>query len=415
METLNKKQKIILDLIINGRNAFITGFAGSGKSYLIEYIYQLLKQNGKCIELTAMTGCAALLINGRTLHSALGIGLAKGDAKSLVKRIYRTEGLLPNLLKLQVLIIDEVSMLSDILFDKISEIFKIIHSKDTPFGKLQVILVGDMSQLKPVEGDYCFHANCWDQCKIEVSILTENMRISSDEPFDDLLKKLRWGIVSNLDLIEKMKLNEFSGDILPTKLFSTNKEVDAINQYELGLLLKEGNESYRYKVLYTDNPIKLIESTNYAITNKIPEFLTLCVGAQIMITRNLDFGLKIVNGTRGIIVSLNKTSVTIKLLSGELYNACYFHVKPDRLDDLNLNLDFKYIPLMLSWAISIHKSQGSTIDLLEVNLGESIFACGQAYVALSRARNSDSVKIKIFNPRSIKVSKTVVDFYNKFN
>ena len=404
---LNKKQKIILDLVLNGRNIFITGCAGSGKSYLIKHISHL-----KNVALTAMTGCAAILIGGKTLHSALGIGLAKGEPMDLFKRIRRMEGMLSYLLSLKILIIDETSMLSDILFDKIAELFKLIHNSDKPFGKLQVILVGDMSQLKPIEGDFCFHARNWDQSKFEVSVLTENMRVNNDESFNDLLTSFRWGIVNNIELIEKMKLTVFDGDILPTKLFSKNKDVDAINQAELGLLLKNGNESSRYKVMYTDNPIKLIESTRYANDNKIPEFLTICIGAQVMVTRNINFGLGIVNGTRGIVVSLNKTSVTIKLVSDELYVLSYFHVKPE-LGEIN-NLDFKYLPLILSWAMSIHKSQGSTIDRLEIDLGESIFACGQAYVALSRAKNSDSVKITNFSKRSVKVSKSVIEFYAKY-
>ena len=242
MEKLNEKQKSILNNIVNGKNTFVTGFAGSGKSYLTEFIYDILKQKGKFIALTAMAGCAALIINAKTLHSALGIGLAKGEPVDLFKRIRRMEGMLDYLTRLNVLIIDEVSMLSDTLFDKIADLFKLIHNTDKPFGKLQIILVGDMSQLKPVEGDYCFHAKNWDACKIEVSILTENMRVNNDIPFHDLLTSFRWGIISNMDLIEKMKKNKFEGDIVPTKLFSKNKDVDALNQYNIGLLLKKGNE-----------------------------------------------------------------------------------------------------------------------------------------------------------------------------
>jgi ATP-dependent DNA helicase PIF1 len=406
MAELNEKQKNILGSIENGKNAFITGFAGSGKSFLIEYICKINKK----IALTAMTGCAALLINGKTLHSTLGIGLGKGEARDLVKKIRRREGLLPYLLTLEVLVIDEVSMLSDILFDKIAEIFKILHSSDKPFGKLQVILVGDLSQLKPVEDDYCFFAKYWDQCLFDVSVLTQNMRVNSDTRFDNLLQKLRLGKLTDLELIEKMKNNTFSGDILPTKLFSKNKDVDTVNNYELEQLLKNGNESISYKIQYSNNPIKLKESTKYTSDNKISEFLTICVGAQVMVTRNIDFESLVVNGTRGVVVSLDALSVTIKLISGELYKIWYYHVKPED----NKYLDFKYLPLSLSWAMSIHKSQGATIDLLEIDLGESIFAAGQMYVAISRARDSDTVRITKFNKKSIKVSKAVLEFYKKY-
>jgi ATP-dependent DNA helicase PIF1 len=316
-------------------------------------------------------------------------------------------------------------MMSDSLFDKIAELFKLIkpnsmflnsNERDKPFGKLQIILVGDMSQLKPVEGDYCFNANNWEKSDINVSVLTENMRVSSDTRFDDLLQKLRWGIVSDLELIEKMKNNVFEGDILPTKLFSKNKDVDSINQHSLGNLLKEGKESRTYKIIYPSNPIKLIASTKYTDDNKIDDRVDICVGAQVMVTRNLDFDLQIVNGTRGVVVALLETGVSIKLVNGTIYNLSYFHVKDeDRFGDTSMkNIDFKYLPLKLSWAMSIHKSQGATIDRLEIDLGESIFACGQAYVAMSRARNSESVKITKFNEKSIKVSKSVINFYNKY-
>ena len=406
MEILNKKQTEIQLKVLDGKNAFITGFAGSGKSYLIEHICKLLTKNCKNYALTAMTGCAALLINGKTLHSTLGIGLGKGDPKDLIKKM-RKRGLLNDLLRLDTLIIDEVSMLSNDLFDKIAEIFKILHLSDKPFGKLQIILVGDMSQLKPIEGDYCFYAKYWEECNIEVSVLTENMRVNGDIPFHNLLQDLRFGKVNNIHLIEKMKLNEFSGEIKPTKLFSRNKEVDSVNQNEFNLLLDSGNASMVYKIKF--NPVKLKTSKSYISDNKIPEFINICIGSQVMITRNLEPG--IVNGTRGIVVDLTN-GIIIKLVNGKNYHVNYFHVKPEFGE--NQNLDFKYIPLTLSWAMSIHKAQGATIDLLEIDLGESIFACGQAYTALSRARNSDSVKITEFNKSSIKVSKSVIEFYKKY-
>ena len=319
--------------------------------------------------------------------------------------------MLDYLLSLHVLIIDEVSMLSAMLFDKIAELFKIIHKTDRPFGKLQLILVGDMSQLKPVEGEYCFCASNWEKSNINISILTENMRVHTDTRFDALLQKLRWGILTDLELIEKMKHTDFSDTIRPTKLFSKNKDVDTINQHELGLLLKE-NESVTYKVLYSTNPLKLSYSTKYATDAKIPEFLTLCVGAQVMVNRNICFDEGIVNGTRGIIVSLTATSVTLRLVSGSLCAISYFHVKSEDVDERYL--DFKYLPLQLSWAMSIHKSQGATIDCLEIDLGESIFTSGQAYVAISRARNSESVKITHFNKKSIKVDPLVLSFYERY-
>jgi ATP-dependent DNA helicase PIF1 len=398
---MNEKQKCIVDSVSNGKNVLITGGAGSGKSYLVKYISETI---GKNIGITAMTGCAALLINGMTLHSFLGIGLAKEDPLYLFKRIQQKYGLLEDLESLEVLLIDEVSMLNDVLFDKISELFKIIHSTDKPFGNLQLIFVGDMSQIKPVEGKYCFLSKVWKLCKFEVHVLIENMRVNSDTRFESFLKDIRWGKITDFELIEEMKSNTFSGDILPTRLFSTNKDVDEINTCELELLLSLGNKSETYKIIYSKDPVKLKKTKKYINDNKIQDPL-ICTGAQVMITRNIS--KTIVNGTRGIVLELNKNNIVLKLLNNQIYRLDYLHVSDQ-------DIDFKYMPIRLSWAISIHKSQGATIDLLEIDLGESIFTHGQAYVALSRARTSKSIRITKFDPGCVKTSKSVISFYKKY-
>ena len=230
LATLNEKQKIILNFVMNDKNTFITGFAGSGKSYLIDFICKEFDKQGKVYGLAAMTGCAAILINGTTLHNLLSIGLAKGDPMDLFKRIKKL-GKLYYLKSIQALIIDEASMLSDILFDKINELFKLIKNNDLYFGGIQIILVGDMFQLKPIEGNYCFCSPNWN---LNTVILNENMRVQNDKIFEDLLTNIRWGQVTKNDykLLLSMKETTFENGIIPTKLFSTIKEVDLINQYE---------------------------------------------------------------------------------------------------------------------------------------------------------------------------------------
>ena len=409
MENLNEKQKKVHHEILLCKNAFITGFAGSGKSYLTMFIYSTLLKLGKNVALTAMTGCASVLINARTLHSTLGIGLARDPPEILVKKMCKREGMFNYLLNLEVLIIDEVSMLSDELFDKIAEYFRIIHKSDKPFGRLQIVLVGDMSQLKPVEGDYCFYSQCWDRLDINVCVLTENMRVDNDLPFHDLLMQLRSGKISDLAIIETMRSNDFENmDIKPTRLFATNKRVDEINEYEIHKLVSSGNRLDNYSIIYSKNPCHLKASKKYIQENKIPEFTSVCIGSQVMITRNIEDN--IVNGSRGIVVGTAQKFVTIKLIDGRDYNLFYFHVT----DQENKDIDFKYLPLTLAWAMTIHKSQGATIDLIEIDLGESIFAPGQAYVALSRARSSKNVKITNFSKKSIRADKRIVQFYKKY-
>jgi len=404
---LNKKQQLALDSIDNGKNAFITGFAGSGKSFLTSSICEKLKN--KNYALTAMTGCASVLIDGTTLHSFMGIGLAQESVEELVKKI-RKKGFFKLLQNLEVLIIDEVSMLSNVLFDKLAEIFKIIQTSSKLFGNVQIILVGDMSQLKPIQDDFCFNSKYWDTLDIQVTVLTENMRVRDDPVFEDLLANIRKGKINDSDytLLKSLKNTKFPEHINPTKLFSINKDVDSINQYNLDKLISAGNQVHIYKIQY--NSFKLKESKNYTTQSKIPETIKLCVGAQVMVTRNIDFSNKIINGTQGIIVQLSNEGVTLKLLNSELYYIPYFKVNPGD----NKLIDFKYIPLMLSWAISIHKSQGVTIDALEIDLGDTIFACGQAYVAISRGRNKESIKISELSKRSIKTSTDVLKFYEKY-
>jgi ATP-dependent DNA helicase PIF1 len=413
---LTQDQQTILDFVKKGSNVLITGGAGTGKSFLISEITNYFNNQKINYGVCALTGCAAVLINARTLHSLLGIGLAKGTPQELVKRIRKMDGKLSYLIGLRALIIDEISMFSDFLFDKIAEIFKIIHSSDRPFGKVQVILVGDLSQLPPVEGDFCFKASNWDHSKFVVKILTKSLR-TNEVQFEELLNRLRWGVcnIDDLELLMNNK-NVVSEGIIPTKLFSKNRDVDAVNNYELGKLIKAGNKFMEYRIIYSSNPLKLKTSTEYIVAHKIPENLKIAVGSQVMITRNLDFDLGIINGTRGVVIDICSDFVSLKLVSGIIYNLCYFHVKPDPFDTILVDnkLDFKYLPLVLSWALSIHKSQGMTIDSLEVDLGESIFANGQAYTAISRARSLNSLNVTKVSPRAFNVSKDVFQFYEKY-
>ena len=249
MEGLNQDQTDILEFIKENKNVFITGGAGTGKSFLLNEINGLLKDLKKIVAITAMTGSAAVLINGRTLHSTLGIGLAKGTPKELFKRICKMKNIYDFLKNLDVLIIDEVSMLNDILFDKIFELLKIIKNNNLPFGGIQIILVGDMSQLPPIEGNFCFKSLNFN---FNVKILTKNMRVQNDSIFEDLLGRLRWGICNDSDytLLETLRDTTFENGIIPTKLFSINKDVDSVNNNELQNLINEGAEFKIYSIKF---------------------------------------------------------------------------------------------------------------------------------------------------------------------
>lgn len=374
---MNPEQQIALDDVMNGTNVFITGGAGVGKSYLVNKIVENTK---KQIGICAMTGCAALLINGATLHSYLGIGLAKESAQHLAIKVKKFPAVFERILGLDILLIDEVSMLNNELFEKVYEYLQIVRRNKKPFGGVQMIFVGDPFQLCPVEGNYCFTSKLWINIKIHT--LSANMRQKGDPIFKELLDRVRWGTCSNEDLevLKKLKNTEFPNGIIPTKLYSKNINVDTINQCELSKLTADTKEySYCCANEY---------SKKWASTNKIPEKVLLKVGAQVMCTRNIPLS-GLVNGSRGIILSMNNDGVNIKLLNDQIVHLGFIVVSP--FD--NPNLIVKFLPLKLAWAITIHSAQGMTIDALEVDLGKDIFAFGQAYTGLSRATSLSSVRV----------------------
>jgi ATP-dependent DNA helicase PIF1 len=394
---MNPEQQLALEDVLKGHNIFITGGAGVGKSYLVN---RIVESSRKKIGVCAMTGCAALLINGATLHSYLAIGLAVDTPKTLANKIKKFVTVIERIQDLEVLLIDEVSMLSDELFEKVYEFLQIVRKNNKPFGGVQMIFVGDPFQLSPVEGNYCFLSKMWSNIKVHT--LKTNMRQAGDQQFKDLLDRVRFGGCSkeDLEVLKGLKNTTFPDGIIPTKLYSKNINVDVINNRELDKLQVEGRE---YLAWYVNEPSK-----KWAASNKIPEKMILKVGAQVMCTKNLPL-LGLVNGSRGVITVLRDDGVTIKLLSGETVDLSIISVSP--FD--NPFIVVKYIPLKLAWAITIHSSQGMTIDALEVDLGKDIFAFGQAYTGLSRAKSLSTVRVTSVLSSSFVTSPAVLDFVKK--
>lgn len=409
---LNEEQSRIFETISNRNNTLITGGGGVGKSFTLKYIVNWARNRNINYGLCAMTGSAALIIDGTTLHSYLGIGLAKETAEQLVvNKIFKNKRLKTKLTDLHMLIIDEISMLNDDLFTKVSNIFKILQDSELPFGGIQMILVGDLFQLAPVEGNYCFISPEWDNTQFTTFLLKTNMRQKDDIEFKELLERLRWGQCSKEDYKTLIKLKDttFPEDIIPTKLYSTNKDVDNINAYEFDKLFAEGSEiqTRTYTINYPTNPTKNVATKNWVKSSKIQETITLCVGAQVMLTYNINQVDGLINGTRGVVVELLCDAIRIKLVDESIVRIDYIKYKSDE----NQYVTCSYLPIILAWAITIHKSQGATLDALEIDLGKNIFAYGQAYTALSRARNLKSIKLVNVLPTSFKASPAVIAFY----
>lgn len=397
---MNEKQLEALNIIKNNDNLFLTGSAGTGKSFTINKIVEYLIDNNIQYGLTALTGCAASLIKGQTIHSYLNLGINKSLNEIYKDISTKYISKLKSLKSLKSLIIDEISMMSNELLELIDSLFKMIKSNVLPFGGIQVIMVGDFHQLPPVKGNYCFTSPIWDELKMNTIVLTELIRQKDDLVLQELLEELRNGKISkkSYELLESLKDKTFDNDIKPTKLFPINTNVDKINEREFNKLVKLNN-----------NQTKTYKAYSKYKNDNISNFdICLTLNAQIMVIRNIDVENHIVNGTRGIVVGLLDNIVIIKDIKGIIHHIKYY-------TDININNKIinSFMPLKLAYAISIHKSQGSSIDCLELDLGDDIFVSGQTYTALSRATNINNIKIINIDKSSFFVNKKIIDFYKK--
>ena len=407
---LNEEQESALASFKEGKNIFLTGPAGTGKSVTLKKMMEYCEIKDFPYGVTATTGSAAFLIGGRTIHSFLNLGLGKDTAKNIFEYVRRNR---PHTVKklraLKVLIIDEISMLDDQLFDKISEYLSLVRYCSEPFGGLQIVLTGDFCQLEPVSGDYCFKSVTWQKCKLHNIYLTKMIRQDGDLKFQKMLMKLRFGICSDktFERLSKLKDNQIT-NIKPTILYSKNYDVDKINNSEYKKLIDSGADKKIYKLQLPTVKKYLDKATTWLNTLEIPEEIELCIGCQVVILANIDPLNGIINGTRGCVTELKNKSIIIKRVDGSLYEIEYH--KNISIDD---NLVYiSYLPVKLAYALTIHKSQGMTLDAIEIDIGDNIFAAGQAYTALSRAQSLKSICIKSISKKSFITKDSVIEFYN---
>jgi len=413
---LSKKQHLAFDLMTKGENVFITGVAGSGKTSCIKLFIKIYNIEKK-IGFTSTTGISALLFGGVTLHSFLGIGLGTESVDDLTSKIFKRSYLRKRWTELQILIIDEISMLSPDLFDKIEEIARRVRYNENPFGGIQLVLSGDFLQLPCVSSDsFCFETETWSKCipKNNIIYLDEIMRQENEE-FQNCLNNIRVGYIprKTRKLLETRIGIELTNDfgIKPTKLFSTNYSVDIINNEELDKLAESDVEFFEYNMeitVYGGIKDKQYLIEKYKKNCNAPDVLQLCIGAQVMLLYNMDVIEGLVNGSRGVVIKFIDNIPIVKFLNGKEIIIDY-HVWDVEEQGKNVLRSIQ-IPLKLAYACTIHKMQGATLDYVEVDL-TNLFEFGMAYVALSRTKNLEGLSIKGIDFDKINANPKALLFY----
>jgi len=422
--TLTDCQKAAFEHLKSGENILLTSAAGCGKTHLIEKYYEYASKlyGPNMVFKTALTGIAAINLGGRTIHSFLGLGIGKKSAKEIKEDMsfFNTK----RIEKMRILIIDEVSMLSADLFDKIIELLRLIRIRST--SPLQLVLCGDLAQLPAITNEkrYCFESSKWSTI-IKRNVILKQIVRQTDPVFQKILTEARYGKCSeeSADILRKYVIDNDAPneEIVSTKIFPTNDKVFRINERSFQRLVDAGNVQKKYNAVYTVvlNVTKL--PNNYFIedlrkASVVPDEIELIIGAQVLFKKNMFDAIDIngttvtiVNGSRGIIVDFKEEYPLVKMLNGQI-----FHCKPvafSLTDEYTYNIVKMQVPLKLAWAITIHSSQGCTIDKAELDIGLGVFEVGMAYVALSRVRDLSGLSLVSFDPSSFKADEKVIEFY----
>jgi ATP-dependent DNA helicase PIF1 len=446
---LSPEQTYALQSFEHGNNIFVTGPAGTGKTELIQHIVKSAEIYKKKVQVCALTGCAALLLskcNARTIHSWSGIRQGKGEIEKIISDIFKNKKATKSWKNTDVLIIDEVSMMSKSIFELLNIIGKKIRRNSKPFGGIQLVFTGDFYQLPPVgnsecESEFCFESLQWiETFTIDNHIELITMFRQTDPQFQSILLNIRKGQITEtqIQLLETYIHREYDttkhNGCIPTKLFPTKQKVDYYNQL---MFDKLPGQSYEYNIIkktncrtYLDNSNRVIstedlersstlskttqenEMRNLQMNSPCMELLSLKIGASVMCTTNLDLDNGICNGSLGIIMDFHmKLGIPIPLV--KFANGITREIQMQYWQSEEYPcLAIGQLPLCLAWAITIHKIQGATLSMAEMDIGRTIFEYGQTYVALSRVQSLDGLYLSGFYPQNIRANPKVTLFYN---
>ncbi|XP_060087615.1 ATP-dependent DNA helicase PIF1 [Heteronotia binoei] len=408
--TLTQEQSMVLNAVLRGKNVFFTGSAGTGKSYLLKKIMASLPPNSTYA--TASTGVAACQIGGTTLHAFAGVGSGKAPLHQCIELAQRS-GVRLQWLNCQHLIIDEISMVAGEFFDKLEAVARTVRKCENPFGGIQLIICGDFLQLPPVskgteQAKFCFQAKSWWKC-IHLNMELTKVQRQTDRDFISLLDAVRQGrctdeVTKQLTATAAHRVER--DGILATQLCTHKDDVELTNAKRLREL---SGDSRFFKAVDSD-PV-LVKTLD--VQCPVSSIIELKIGAQVMLTKNLDVSQSLVNGARGVVIGFEtegKGLPKVRFLCGvtTVVGLERWVLK----GSAGTHLTRQQVPLKLAWAISIHKSQGMSLDCVEISLAR-VFECGQAYVALSRARSLAGLRVLDFDPKVVKANSCVLQFYSR--
>lgn len=446
-QSLSEDQQYAFAQFVNGNNILITGPGGVGKTKLIHHLVEHATMVGKKIQVCAMTGCASLLLgcNAKTIHSWSGIKLAKGPIDQIVGQVMRNKCAKKNWKTVKILIIDEVSMMSRKIFDTLDMVARTVRNNPAPFGGLQVVFCGDFYQLPPVPspnepetGDFCFESDRWASVfTLDNHIELKTIFRQTDSKYIEILAQIRTGELSteNADILRQYvkrpyEPEQHNGAAL-TKLFPIRSRVDYLNKI---LFEKIEEAPVEFKIIKSKN-CSIYVDTNKSIetdvlhacraltkaeedseleqlmsnTPCIPD-LQLKRGAAVMCTVNMDMEKGICNGSQGIVTNFIGADRRPEV---RFSNGLTIVLGPHTWQSIDYpTITISQYPLQLAWALTIHKIQGATLAMAQIDIGNGIFEYGQTYVALSRIQSLDGLYLAGFNPGRIKANPKVKQFYS---
>jgi len=391
------QQDKALEVMMSGANIMLTGPAGSGKSYLLTKFMHKARRHRKKVVVTATTGLAAAHLGGQTIHSWSGIGLGNELHEDYIYMM--SEGRKKLIRKTDVLIIDEVSMMHDYNLDMVNQAMKIIRENDEPFGGIQVILCGDFFQLPPVSqgggGKFITQSKAWREMNLSVCYLEEQHR-ADDLRLQEILNAMRAGDMKQKHLSWLLERKGVTPPDEVTRLYTINVDVEELNRQKLAEI--PGDSHYILRT--SKGGVGSIQQLSRNVL--APDILELKQSAIVMAVKN-DPEQRFANGSTGVVIDFTADGLPIVAFDGKSPIIVYPDIWELKSGEKTV-ASITQVPLRLAYAITVHKSQGMTLDAAEIDLTKA-FVEGMGYVGLSRVKNLDNLYLKGINQRALMVSR----------